>query len=140
MNKIGSKPLNCFFNKSIFQKKKVGMLLLIVLQRVIKYPGTRHVGTRPGPEFKRFGITRTRHGPGQKYPRVPESLERSNFLKKIYSLEQKCVNFLNSESSEKILPLKEKNNTKIKSFFPNFEHKNAKKISNGGHFHIFLII
>ena len=53
---------------------------------------------------------------------VPESLESSNFLKKIYNFEQKCVNFLNSESSEKILPLKEKNNTKIKSFFPNFEY------------------
>ena len=54
------------------------------------------------------------------------------------NLEQKYVNFLNSESSEKILPLEEKNNTKIKSFFPNFEHKNAKKNSNGGHFHIFF--
>ena len=74
------------------------------------------------------------------YPRVPESLESSNFLKKIYNLEQKCVNFWNSVSSEKILPLKEKNNTKIKSFFPNFEHKNAKKNSNVVHFHIFLII
>ena len=80
----------------------------LVLQRVIKYPGTLHVGTRPGPEFKRFGITRTRPGPGCQYPGVPESLESSNFLKKIYNLEQKCVNFLNPESSEKILPLREK--------------------------------
>ena len=79
-----------------------------MLQGVIKDPDTRHVDTRPGPEFKRFGITRTRPGPGCQYPWVPKRLESSNFLKKIYNLEQKCVNFLNSESSEKILPLEEK--------------------------------
>jgi hypothetical protein len=89
-------------------KVNLKLKLKLVLQRVIKYPGTRHVGTRPGPEFKRFGITRTRPGPGCQYPGVPESLESSNFLKKIYNLEQKCVNFLNPESSEKILPLREK--------------------------------
>ena len=104
---------------------------ILVLQRVIKYPGTRHVGTRPGPEFKRFGITRTRPGPGCQYPGVPETLESSNFLQKIYNLEQKCVTHLNSERSEKILPFKEKNNTKIKSFPPNFEHKKPKKNSYG---------
>ena len=100
-------PQNNFFVCSKMVKTSIALLLL-VLQRVIKYPGTRHVGTRPGPEFKRFGITRTRPGPGCQYPGVPESLESSNFLKKIYNLEQKCVNFLNPESSEKILPLREK--------------------------------
>ena len=84
-------------------------LYALVLQRVlIEYPGTRYVSTQPGPEFKRFGITQTRPGPSCQYPGVPESLESSNFLKKIYNLEQKCVNFLNPESSEKILPLREK--------------------------------
>ena len=68
-----------------------------MLQGVIKDPDTRHVDTRPGPEFKRFGITWTQPGPGWEYPGVPESLESSNFLKKIYNLEQKCVNFSNSE-------------------------------------------
>ena len=48
---------------------------------------------------------------------------------------QKCVNSLNSE---KILPLKEKNNTKIKSCFPNREHKNAKNKFIGRHFHNFF--
>ena len=87
----------------------------------------------PDPNLRDLALPR----PGCQYPGVPESLESSNFLKKIYNLEQKCVNFWNSVSSEKILPLKEKNNTKIKSFFPNFEHINVKKNSNGGHFHIF---
>ena len=73
-----------FLKKLVAIFESMGKLgpLLLVLQRVIKYPGTRHVDTRPGPEFKRFGITRTRPGPGYQYPGVPESFKSTNFPQK----------------------------------------------------------
>ena len=76
-----------------YETKKSTSARALVLQRVIKYPGTRHVGTRPGPGFKRFGITRARLGPGYQYPGVPESLESSNFLKKYIILSRNVLTF-----------------------------------------------
>ena len=54
---------------------------IVVLQRVMNYPGTRKYqerGTRPGTVFLRFAITRTRPGTGSYYPEGTRVIKRSN--------------------------------------------------------------